>query len=217
MKKTSMIAAALALLSTMPAFGQEVGVGTGDLLVRLRALGAIPSTSGHDSLLNGSIDAGNSWVPEIDAAYYFTDYLAVEAIAGTTRHDIKDKLSGGSELNLGHVWLLPPTVTAQLHPLGRSRFDPYLGAGVNYSIFYGASGAQNIGGAATRISYKNGFGYALQAGANYQVSGPWFFNVDVKKIYVSTSADVKLDGVYATHAHVAINPWLVGVGVGYRF
>lgn len=216
MKKTSLIAAVLALVSTAPAFAQEPGLGAGDLLVRLRALGAIPSATGHDTLLNGSADVGDSWVPEIDAAYFFTDYLAVEAIAGTTRHDVSDKLAG-TKLNLGHVWLLPPTVTAQFHPLGRSAFDPYLGAGLNYSIFYGASGAQEIGGAATRVSYKNGAGYALQAGINYNVSGPWFFNVDVKKLYLSTSADVKLDGVQATHARVAINPWLVGVGVGYRF
>lgn len=213
--------AAVALLSGTASYADEatVGVGAGDLLVRVRALGVFPDVSGHDTLLGGKIGIGDSYVPEVDAAYFLTDYLAGEVIAGTTFHNVKDKynLSGapGGNIGLGHVWLLPPTVTAQVHPLGRSAIDPYVGGGLNYTIFYGSGGAQNIAGP-TKVDYKNGFGYALQAGVNYQVSGPWFFNVDVKKIFLSTSADVT-SGPVQTHARVAIDPWLVGVGGGYRF
>jgi outer membrane protein len=214
--------AAVALLSGTASFADDakIGVGTGDLLVRVRALGVFPDVSGHDTLLGGKIGIGDSYVPELDAAYFLTDYLAGEIIAGTTFHNVKDKynLSGtpGGNIGLGHVWLLPPTLTAQLHPLGRSAIDPYVGAGVNYTIFYGSGGAQTIFGQSTKVDYKNSFGAALQAGVNYQVDGPWFFNADVKKIFLSTSADVT-SGAVATHARVAIDPWLVGVGVGYRF
>ncbi len=67
------------------------------------------------------------------------------------------------------------------------------------------------------MTYKNGFSPALQFGVNYQVNGPWFANIDVKKLFLSTSADVKLNGTAITHAHVDLDPWLVGVGIGYRF
>ncbi|WP_241911611.1 OmpW/AlkL family protein [Telmatospirillum siberiense] len=212
---------ALALFSGVSAANADdakVGLGAGDLLVRLRALGAIPDVSGRDNGLHGKASISNDYVPELDAAYYFSDHFAAELIAGTTQHSVKDKGSTfGKTIDLGNVWLLPPTLTGQWHPLARSAFDPYVGAGLNYSIFYDAGGAPALGGQRTRVSYKNNFGEALQVGANYQVNGSWFVNVDVKKIFVSTTAVVKLNGTEATRANVRVDPWLVGVGVGYRF
>jgi outer membrane protein len=210
------LVSAVALLGSLSVAqaDDKVGVGAGDILVHLRALGAFPDASGHDQALNGKIDIGNSYVPEVDASYFFTNHIAAEIIAGTTRHKVEDK--AGSGYDLGHVWLLPPTVTAQYHPLARNVWDPYVGAGLNYSIFYGAGGA-DIGGQPTKVDYKNGVGYALQGGVNYEVSKAWFVNVDVKKIFVSTSAKVELNGNAITNAHVAVDPLLVGLGVGYRF
>lgn len=212
---------ALALLSGISAASADdakVGLGAGDLLVRLRAVGVIPDVSGRDKVLHGKIDIDDNYIPEIDAAYYFTDTFAAEIIAGTTEHHVKDKGSTlGKTADLGNVWLLPPTLTGQWHPLGRSAIDPYVGAGINYTIFYDAGGADSIGGQRTKVTYKNNFGEALQIGANYQVNGSWFVNVDVKKIFLSTNAVVKLNNVRTTSANVRIDPWLVGVGVGYRF
>ncbi|PKU25247.1 OmpW/AlkL family protein [Telmatospirillum siberiense] len=222
MKSTHLLAftSALALFSAVSAANADdakVGLGAGDLLVRVRALGVLPDVSGRDNALHGKIDIGNDFIPELDAAYYFSDTFAGELIAGTTQHKVKDKLAN-SRIDLGNVWLLPPTLTGQWHPLGRSAFDPYVGAGVNYTIFYDAGGAQTIAaGQRTKVTYKNNFGEALQFGANYQVNGSWFVNVDVKKIFLSTTAVVKLNGTEATRANVRIDPWLVGVGVGYRF
>ncbi|MDR3436251.1 OmpW family outer membrane protein [Telmatospirillum sp.] len=208
--------ALLAGVSAAAAADGKVGLGAGDLLVHGRVVGVLTDVRGRDTLLNGQVDADNYVIPELDASYFVTDYISGEIIAGTTRHNVKDKLTS-SNLNLGHVWLLPPTLTAQFHPLGRSAIDLYVGAGVNYTIFYGAGGAQNIAGESTKVTYKNGFGTAFQFGANYQVSGSWFANVDVKKLLLPTSADVKLNGTAITHARVNLDPWLVGVGIGYRF
>jgi outer membrane protein len=196
----------------------EDGLGAGDWLFRVRGLAVVPDEKGHDDQLNGSIALGNSYVPEVDMTYFFTDYVSAELIAATTRHSVKDKGSAAGDLNLGHVWLLPPTLTAQVHPLGRSRFDPYLGAGVNYTIFYGSGGTQDIGGQKAKVNYDNRFGYAFQAGVNYQIDDSWFLNLDVKKLYLSTSAHVVVEGTgEATRASVDIDPWLVAVGIGYRF
>lgn len=196
----------------------EDGLGAGDWLFRVRGLAVIPDEKGHDDQLNGKIGVGNSYVPEVDITYFLTDYVSAELIAATTRHSVKDKNSSAGDLNLGHVWLLPPTLTAQVHPLGRSRFDPYLGAGINYTIFYGDGGTQDINGQSAKVDYDNRFGYAFQAGVNYQIDDSWFLNVDVKKLYLSTSAHVVLENTgEATRAKVDIDPWLVAVGIGYRF
>lgn len=44
-------------------------------------------------------------------------------------------------------------------------------------------------------------------------AGAWSFKIDVKKLWLST--DVKVNGG-ALKADVDINPWIFGVGVGYR-
>ena len=212
-----LLALGLAVTGAAQAAQADDGLGAGDWLFRVRGLAVIPVEKGHDDQLNGKIALGNAYVPEIDMTYFFTDYVSAELIAATTRHSVKDKGSSAGDLNLGHVWLLPPTLTAQVHPLGRSRFDPYLGAGINYTMFYGSGGTQDIGGQNAKVEYDNRFGYAFQAGVNYQIDDSWFLNLDVKKLYLSTSAHVMVGGVETTRASVDIDPWLVAVGVGYRF
>jgi outer membrane protein len=181
----------------------------------LRGIGVVPTergdiktAGGTDTTLNTSL--GNAYVPEVDVSYFLTENIALELIAATTKHDVD--ASDGTDL--GSVWLLPPTLTLQYHFLPKERFSPYVGAGVNYTLFYNEKK-----GALRSISYEDGFGIALQAGIDYAISGPWSLNVDVKKLWLST--DVK--GVHpnpavgAVKADVDINPWIFGVGLGYRF
>ncbi len=197
-----------------------VGVGAGDILVHARAVAVMPqlSNDAHDNLLNGSINVSNDYIPELDASYFFTDHIAAEIIAGTSRNKVTDHGSAVGNLDLGHVWLLPPTVTLQYHPLAHNKFDPYVGAGLNYTIFYGSNGCdlQGVTGTSCKVDYKNGVGYALQAGLNYEVAQNWFLNLDVKYIDLHTTADVYSGGAH-TSARVAIDPILLGLGVGYRF
>jgi outer membrane protein len=144
---------------------------------------------------------------EIDGTYFVTDNLALEIIAGTTKHTISNV--GGSQL--GSVWLLPPTVTAQYHFTPDGSIRPYVGAGVNYTIFYDATDAGTL--APHHLGYSNNFGWALQAGADIPVgSRGVFLNVDVKKIFLSTN--VKLDGVKLGTANV--DPWVISLGVGMK-
>jgi outer membrane protein len=185
----------------------------GDFNVRLRALGVLPDESGTVKTATGvdtGLDAklGNSYVPEVDLSYFLSDNIALELIAATTRHEV-DAKGPGAAVGLGSVWLLPPTLTVQYHFLPKSRISPYVGAGLNYTIFYNEKS-----GDVSSISYDNGFGYALQAGVDYAISGPWSLNIDVKKLWLNT--DVKVNGG-ALKADVDINPGIVGIGVGYRF
>lgn len=112
-------------------------------------------------------------------------------------------------IDLGDVWVLPPTLTAQYHFNNSTSFVPYLGAGINYTFFYNADP-----GAAASIKYDNGFGYALQAGADYKLDEHWMLNVDVKKLFLNTDASVNGGAVTAD---VDLDPWILGMGVGYRF
>lgn len=177
----------------------------GDIVVRLRGLWVAPDEDASVSPIGGDVSVSNDFVPEIDFTYFVTDNIALELIAATTRHTV----SHSTGVDLGSVRLLPPTLTLQYHPLPKARLSPYAGIGVNYTIFYDENS-----GAFSNIDYDNSFGFALQAGIDYAITGPWSVNLDVKKIFLGT--DVKIqDG--AVNAEVDLDPWIVGFGVGFRF
>jgi outer membrane protein len=112
-------------------------------------------------------------------------------------------------LDLGHVWVLPPTLTAQYHFMPAKVISPYVGAGLNYTLFYNVDP-----GSYSSVKYDSGFGYALQAGMDYKLDTHWMLNADVKKIFLNT--DVSVNGGAVT-ADVDLDPWVIGLGVGYRF
>ena len=105
---------------------------------------------------------------------------------------------------------LPPTLLLQYHFFPKERFSPYVGVGLNVSFFYGTSAAAGI----NQVAMKNGVGAAIQAGFDYNFSGNWFANFDVKQIFVSTTASINGGAI---HAKTALNPTVIGAGIGYRF
>ncbi|MCE2926245.1 MAG: OmpW family protein [Rickettsiales bacterium] len=195
----------------MPAVAAEMPKA-GDFIVRARAISVIPD---EDAKISGAvtgsqIDIDTSVVPELDVSYFVTNNIAFELIAAITPHDVNTKTSSAGALDLGDVWLLPPTLTIQYHFTDLGQFKPYLGAGVNYTHFF----AEDKGTSVTSVDYDDSFGPALQAGMDYMLDDHWMLNVDVKKIWINT--DVKFNNG-AIRADVDINPWVVGVGVGYKF
>lgn len=185
------------------------GFQAGDILVRVRGLLVSPNvyTSQNTGAFAGtSAEASKSIVPEVDATYFFTKNIAVEAIAAITPHHVKTN----SGVDGGHVWLLPPTVTAQYHFLPNGMVNPYLGAGLNYTVFFG----EKSGATGVNLKYKNSWNPALQAGADIRLTNNWYANVDVKQVFISTDAYTDTG---PSAAHVNLNPTIVGVGIGYKF
>lgn len=90
--------------------------------------------------------------------------------------------------------------------------SPYVGAGLNLTLFYGDD-LPNAG-AVTDIDYSSSVGPALQAGVDLQINNDWMLNFDVKKIWLNT--DVKLNGG-AIEADVDLDPWVFGIGFGTTF
>lgn len=173
--------------------------------IRVRAIDVLPDV---DSSVNigGEVDADNTVVPELDISYFFTDHIAAELILATSKHDLD--YTGGVEL--GDAMILPPTLTLQYHFTPDQSFSPYVGAGINYSIFYNEDTAAGF----TDLDVDGGFGWALQAGFDYWLDEHWGLNADVKKIFLNVDATLNNGAV---RADVDLDPWVVGAGVSYRF
>ncbi len=173
--------------------------------IRVRAIDVIPDV---DSSVNigGEVDADNAVVPELDISYFFTDHIAAELILATSKHD----MDYTGNIDLGDAMILPPTLTLQYHFTPDQAFSPYVGAGINYSMFYNEDAAAGF----TDLEVDNGVGLALPAGFDYWLDEHWGLNADVKKIFLNEDATLTNGTI---RADVDLDPWVVGAGVSYRF
>lgn len=190
-----------------------VGKQAGTIMLRLRGIGVMPQdTTSSISTIGGKVTASATPAPELDLSYFFTDNIAVELIAATTQHTIRANSTKVGSFNVGTAWILPPTLTVQYHFMPHERFSPYVGAGINVSMFYGTHAEAPV----THFSVGSAVGAALQVGFDYNVTGHWFANVDVKQLFLNISSHVDALGT-TVKAHDALNPLIIGAGIGYRF
>jgi outer membrane protein len=201
--------AAAAALSVLALQAQPVAAeeAAGSVILRVRAVEIVPDVSSHVGSATEGVKITDTTIPEVDISYFFTEHWAVEAIAGTDKHSIYTK----SGTYLGSTYLLPPVIALQYHFDQIGLFKPYVGAGPQYTFFYN----KNSTGALGKLHLTDGFGFALQAGTDIPIGDRYHFNIDVKKVFLQTTASFGSSNTVA--AHVNINPWLLGIGFGYRF
>jgi len=207
----------------------------GDFIVRAGAIETAPNEDSGNLKFNGTkasgtkATLGNDTQLGLTFAYMLTDHIGVELLAATPfQHKVGVKGvsaatgTAGLDGKLADVKQLPPTLSLQYYPLDAgSRFQPYVGVGLNYTMFYGehldsdrkAEGFSNL-------NLKNSWGWAGQIGADYMLNDHWMLNASVWYVDINTQATV--DGptalsVSRTKVNVAVDPWVYMVGVGYKF
>jgi len=184
----------------------------GSVLARARFAAVIPENfSSSISVIGGHVQATTAYIPELDLSYFLSPNYSLEAIAGTSRHEVSARDSAlGPKADVGSVWALPPTVTLQYHRQ-YGGFIPYAGVGLTVMFFYDSH--PNVTGGITKAGYGTGIGPALDAGLDYVIAPHWVANIDVKQTFVSTTAHIN----GAITAKTALSPTVIAVGIGYRF
>jgi outer membrane protein len=216
--RTLLIAATATLLTAVtPAAHAEKG----DWLVRGRAIMVVPNEKSgpvQPSFPGADTSVDNSVAPEVDFTYMFTNNIGAELILGTTKHHVSGRGDLAGVGRLAGTWVLPPTLTLQYHFLPAAKIRPYVGAGVNYTIFYSekASDALNDAIGKTNVRLSDSFGYAVQAGIDIDLTSRIFANFDVKYIDMDTKARLTT-GTLVNRERVHIDPLVFGIGIGTRF
>jgi outer membrane protein len=225
MKKSFALAALLgAAVMPVAAQAQDAGgIKAGDKLFRVRAIVVAPQESSggiRPTFPGEEVKVTNSLAPEVDFTYMVTGNIGLELIAATTKHKAKGRTgTTGSIGKLASTWVLPPTLTAQYHfnPAGKVR--PYVGAGVNYTLFYREKASDGLEDAVgeTRVRMSGSFGPAIQAGVDFSVSPNMFVNLDAKWIDMDTTARLRTEAIGEQKVRVHLDPLVIGAGVGWRF
>jgi outer membrane protein len=228
MKKTLLVLAVAAAIAPTLAMAEA-----GDIVVRLRGAYVSPdedSKLGSTSAaagLGANVSSGaklavdGNTIPEIDFSYYITKNIAAELILAVgTRHDVSIKGNTAALGNqpLGSVNLLPPTLTLQWHFMPDQTIDPYLGAGVNYTLAMDRNLATTkvAPGLPIRID-RNSVGLAFQAGVDVNLKDGWLINADIKKAFINTDVKINAGAGFVKIDDLDIDPWIFGIGIGKRF
>ena len=140
-----------------------------------------------------------------------TPHLGTELLLAWPFTHGLDLDSGSRPLDrVGQVDVLPPTLSLNWHFNPNGVFRPYIGAGVNYTMFSGEETRGALAG--TDFTLDDTIAAAGQVGVDIGQRN-WFFNASVR--YIDLSADIDLGG--ADLGSVDLNPWVYGLHVGYRF
>lgn len=193
----------------------------GDIIARARAIMVVPNESSgtiQPGFPTERVSVNNAVMPEIDFTYMFTDTIGAELILSSTKHQVRGTQALKPLGNLAGTWVLPPTITVQYHFPTGGKIRPYIGAGLNYTIFYSekASSALNAALGDTRVHLKDSFGYAVQAGVDIDIAKNLFMNFDIKYIDMDTKARLTSPGGI-NRVKVSLDPIILGVGIGTRF
>lgn len=199
--KTVAVALATVLASlSMSAIAQEKG----DWILRV-GVGNVDPKSGNGDIV--SVDAGTALA--FNGTYMLSDKLGLEVLASTPfSHDIK---LAGSGVKVAETKHLPPTVSLNYHFDSANAFNPYVGAGINYTLFFDEETTGPLAG--SDVSLDGSFGLAAQAGFDYDISATMFVNLNVRWIDIDT--DAELDG--AELETVEIDPLVYTLALGWRF
>lgn len=139
MRKTLFTASVLAVALAAP-FAQAHQAG--DVILRAGAITVDPHEDSGNVKIGGAGVSGTGATLNSDTqlglnfAYMVTDNIGIELLAATPfSHEVGTKGLGG--LKLGELKHLPPTLSVVYYPLEKSSaFQPYVGAGINYTWFF---------------------------------------------------------------------------------
>lgn len=203
--RTIKIVAATVLLAMSSTAMAEAG----DWLFRIGGTNVAPKSSNNDLV---EVDDGASL--SFTISYFLADNWAVEVLAALPfSHDIE--LDGGPRV--GDTKHLPPTVSAQYHFAPNNNIRPYVGVGLNYTIFFEEDTTGPLAG--TDLELDSSIGLAAQVGVDFDIGENLFLNTEIRYMDIDTDAKVKNlpGGGTLDVGTVEIDPITYAVNIGFRF
>lgn len=204
----------------------------GDFVMRLGAVTVSPDAD-SDSInlpvdpplptLHADVDDDTQF--GIIPMYMLTDNIGIELLAATPfEHDITLK-GTGLKVNAGSTKQLPPTLSVQWYPRGgKTGWQPFLGAGVNYTVFFDEDTDKQLdetlnavlGATKVDLDLDDSWGFSAQAGVDIPFAKDWAVTLEVWYIEIDTDATVKTD-VGNVKFNTQIDPLVYHIGIAHRF
>ena len=158
------------------------------------------------------LDVGSATMLTFDGTYMITSNFGIELLAALPfKHDIYGE-SDSERQKLATVKQLPPTLSAVYHFNTQGKFQPYVGAGVNWTIFFDENEKNDLDDLDVSLKLTNSLGLAAVFGIDVALTEKMFLNGNIR--YMDIDTDVKLDGTKVATA--TIDPWVYAINIGWK-
>jgi len=211
MRLKSLVAGMAAVASLVPIASYAQSAEENPWMVRVRAVDLLWQNGQSNTVSTANVKAQNQVIPEFDVSYFFTKNIATELVL--TYPQRVNITAGPGNTNVGKISALPPSLLLQYHFTDLGAFKPYVGAGVNYTIFGNRSNFPALGNG-VQVD-QSSVGVVGQIGADYFFDKNWGLNVDLKYATMSTNVTTVAGGTNL--GKLTLNPWMPAVGVTYKF
>jgi outer membrane protein len=181
----------------------------GDWIVRAGGHYVDPQSDNNDL-----VEVEGSAMVTFDVTYLIDPHWGVELLGALPfTHDIS--LVDGPKI--GETDQLPPTLSVVYRFLPDGQWRPYVGVGVNWTIFFNEDMSGPLSDA--DLSLDQSVGVAGVVGIDIPFNDTWFVNITVRYMDIETDATVHLpdDGGTLDVGSVDIDPWAYGIEIGRAF
>ena len=234
MFKRNRITLALVAATALAAPLSSMAYEKGDWIIRAGAANVDPDASSDaiviptdpETVLPNGVDAKDDTQLGLSFSYMFTDTLSVEVLASTPfEHDI---VLEDAPIDAGTIKHLPPTVTLNWYPRGgQDGWQPFIGLGLNYTIFFDETVDSELeaalgdivgldGPLSADLDLENSWGLAVRAGVDVPINERWWVSASMYWLDIDTEATISTE-VADVDFDVEIDPYVWMLGVAYRF
>jgi outer membrane protein len=228
MRKRIICSTLISSVLTFNCFSHEAGdfivrAGVANIQPTKETSSAVVIPGLPDTKING---ISGDTQPGVTFSYMFTDNLAIEWILAAP-FETSIQAEGGVPLvtgssAIGTAKYLPEVISLQYYPMANdSKWQPYLGIGLNYTLFTKESTSSAINDSvagASNLKVDNSTGLAAQLGLDYKLNDKWLVNAVVWYIDLKTDATVRttnLGNIYIKD--IEVDPVVFFLSIGYKF
>lgn len=163
-------------------------------------------------------ESDDTVIPTLTLTYFLNQHLAVELFCCFDKVGVDAKGGLAAFGEIAETWIFPPILTLQYHFDRIGAFRPYVGAGAEW-IHYFNSKSKMSGALAgyNDVDFEDSFGFALQAGVDYDLGQGWSLGLDVKKVWEDTEITWTNAAGQQIVAKHDLDPLFVTANIGYRF
>lgn len=162
----------------------------------------------NNGALAGTIrtDVESNSRPTVNVEYLIDMHWSINVLGALPfEHSFRlNGVTGGSFKDL------PPTLTLRYRPFDGS-LQPYFGVGANYTLVFGEKTQGPIAG--SRLSLGNSFGFASEAGLDWEFEPRWLLSFDACLMGIKSNARLNGQAIGTVH----VDPVVYGLSLGYRF
>lgn len=222
MKTSRLVLAATALLGFIvsPVLAAEPGTwtlkgGVGTVAPK----GSNLTFSDEIDTITIHVDDGTSFT--LSATYMFTENWGFEVLAAAPfEHDIKASVEGSvGKAKIGSTKHLPPTFSAIYHFAPDATFQPYIGVGVNWTLFSSTKLVPELAAdGLIDLDLDDSVGVATVIAGDWMLSDKLLLSIEARWINIESDAKLIIDGGDDLPiGTVEIDPWVYAIYLGYRF